>query len=88
MAGTVRLKVISPSVRLPEEERRVGLDTTVAELKQQVLGSLPNPDQLAVSCSLKQFGHRSMINFTVFGKVIEYCESNIQYTSTALAKLL
>ena len=77
MAGTVRLKVISPSVRLPEEERRVGLDTTVAELKQQVLSSLPNPDQLAVSCSGKQFGHRSMINFTVFGEVIEYCESNI-----------
>ena len=72
MAGTVRLKVISPSVRLPEEERRVGLDTTVAELKQQVLSSLPNPDQLAVSCSGK---HRSMINFTVFGEVIEYCES-------------
>ena len=77
MAGTVRLKVISPSVRLPEEERRVALDTTVAELKQQVLSSLPNPDQLAVSCSGKQFGHRSMINFTVFGEVIEYCESNI-----------
>ena len=55
MAGTVRLKVISPSVRLPEEERRVALDTTVAELKQQVLSSLPNPDQLAVSCSVKQF---------------------------------
>ena len=88
MAGTVRLKVISPSVRLPEEERRVGLDTTVAELKQQVLSSLPNPDQLAVSCSGKQFGYRSMINFTVFGKVIEYCESNMQYTSTSLAKLL
>ena len=52
MAGTVRLKVISPSVRLPEEERRVGLDTTVAELKQQVLRSLPDPDQLAVSCSV------------------------------------
>ena len=84
MAGTVRLKVISPSVRLPEEERRVALDTTVAELKQQVLGSLPNPDQLAVSCSGKQFGHRSMINFTVFGAVIEYCESNIQlYTNTS-----
>ena len=55
MAGTVRLKVISPSVRLPEEERRVALHTTVAELKQQVLSSLPNPDQLAVSCSGKQF---------------------------------
>ena len=52
MAGTVRLKVISPSVRLPEEERRVGLHTTVAQLKQQVLSSLPNPDQLAVSCSV------------------------------------
>ena len=53
MAGTVRIKVISPSVRLPEEERRVALHTTVAELKQQVLSSLPNPDQLAVSCSVK-----------------------------------
>ena len=52
MAGTVRLKVISPSVRLPEEERRVALDTTVAELKQQVLSSLPNPDQLAVSLDI------------------------------------
>ena len=84
MAGTVRLKVISPSVRLPEEERRVALDTTVAELKQQVLSSLPNPDQLAVSCSGKQFGHRSMINFTVFREVIEYCESNIQlYINTS-----
>ena len=72
MAGTVRLKVISPSVRLPEEERRVGLDTTVAELKQQVLSSLPNPDQLAVSCSVKtvltSIDVKLYIDFTVFGE--------------------
>ena len=73
MAGTVRLKVISPSVRLPEEERRVAPDTTVAELKQQVLSSLPNPDQLAVSFSVKtvltSIDVKLYIDFTVFHSI-------------------
>ena len=46
---TVRIKIISPVVRMPEEEMEVDRDTRVEQLTHMVTQRLPDPDNIKVA---------------------------------------
>lgn len=44
----LRIKIISPLVRMPEEELEVDRDTSVEQLSVMVTQRLPDPDNIKV----------------------------------------